>query len=88
MRNSIVKYLPSPRILNNKDNKEEEENKNWRLTSRMFLVDSIGGETPGSGSLAGVVRYLASLELRVTLLNTRESPDRPGRIHPPLAVLR
>ena len=50
-----------------------------------FLVDSLAG---ANGEEAGIVRYLESLELRVGLLNTRESPEKPGRIHPPLAVLK
>ena len=55
--------------------------------ARFFLVDSVGGAS-GKDPKPRVVRYLSSLELRVSLLNTRESPDKPGRIHPPLAVLR
>ena len=55
--------------------------------ARFFLVDSVGGSS-GKEPAPRVVRFLSSLELRVSLLNTRESPDKPGRIHPPLAVLR
>ena len=80
-------YSVPNRILNDPVNADEDENKNWRLTSRFFLVDSVGGAS-GNGEKAGIVRYLESLELRVGLLNTRESPEKPGRIHPPLAVLK
>ena len=78
-------YTVPNRILNDPVNEDEDENKNWRLTSRFFLVDSLAGS---NGEEAGIVRYLESLELRVGLLNTRESPEKPGRIHPPLAVLK
>ncbi len=37
---------------------------------------------------AKVVRYLEKLEVMVTLLSTRVSPDKPGRIHPPILRLR
>ena len=69
------------------ENKEEEEEKNWVLTSRFFLVDSVGGVRSGD-TRPDVIRYLESLELRISLVNTRESPDKPGMIHPPLAVLK
>ena len=29
-------------------------------------------------------RYLSSMHIQITMLNTKESPDKPGRIHPPV----
>ena len=83
---TMVYSIPN-RILNKEENKDEEEEKNWVLTSRFFLVDSVGGVRSGD-SRPDVIRYLESLELRISLVNTRESPDKPGMIHPPLAVLK
>ena len=57
-------YTVPNRILNDPVNEDEDENKNWRLTSRFFLVDSLAG---ANGEEAGIVRYLESLELRVEL---------------------
>ena len=83
---TMIYSIPN-RILNKEENKDDEEEKNWRLTSRFFLVDSVGG-VRSEGGRPEVVRYLESLELRVSLVNTRESPDKPGMIHPPLVVLQ
>ena len=83
---TMVYSIPN-RILNKEENQEEEEEKNWELTSRFFLVDSVGG-VRSEHSRPDVIRYLESLELRLSLVNTRESPDKPGMIHPPLAVLQ
>ena len=83
---TMIYSIPN-RILNNKNNKDEKEEKNWVLTDRFFLVDTVGG-VRAEGRPPEIVRYLARLELRVNLVNTRDSPDKPGMIHPPIAVLQ
>ena len=83
---TLIYSVPN-RILNNKKNIDEEDEKNWVLTDRFFLVDTIGG-VRSEGKSPEIVRFLSRLELRVTLINTRESPDKPGMIHPPVAVLK
>ena len=83
---TMIYSIPN-RILNNKNNKDEKEEKNWVLTDRFFLVDTVGG-VRAEGRPPEIVRYLTRLELRVNLVNTRDSPDKPGMIHPPIAVLQ
>ena len=83
---TMIYSIPN-RILNNKKNKDEKEEKNWVLTDRFFLVDTVGG-VRAEGRPPEIVRYLTRLELRVNLVNTRDSPDKPGMIHPPIAVLQ
>lgn len=38
-------------------------------------------------SLPKAVRYLSKMELRIEMLDTRENPDKAGRIYPPVAVI-
>ena len=83
---TLIYSVPN-RILNNRKNKDEKEEKNWVLTDRFFLVDTVGG-VRSEGKPPEIIRYLSKLELRVTLVNTRDSPDKPGMIHPPVAVLQ
>ena len=80
-------YMVPNRIVTDDSSKDDKDDKNWVLTSRFFLVDTTGGIS-GASPEPKIVRYLESMEVRVRLLNTRESPDKPGRIHPPLVVLR
>ena len=83
---TLIYSVPN-RILNNKKNIDEDDEKNWVLTDRFFLVDTIGA-VRSEGKSPEIVRFLSRLELRVTLINTRESPDKPGMIHPPVAILK
>ena len=82
----LVYTIPN-RILNKDQNREDKEEKNWILTDRFFLVDTVGG-IRSKDKNPEKIRFLSYLELRVTLVNTRESPDKPGMIHPPIAVLK
>ena len=82
---TVLYSLPN-RIMNKDNNKDEKNEKNWILTNRLFLVDSVGGVRV-KDQFPETVRYLSRLELRVNMINTRESPEKPGMIHPPVAVL-
>jgi hypothetical protein len=59
----------------------------------MFLVDPIGAIPVSSGSSDPskdrpvAVRYLSKLEIRISLINTREFPEKAGRMYPPVIAL-
>ena len=40
-----------------------------------------------SESRPKAVRYLSKMELRIEMLDTRENPEKAGRIYPPVAVI-
>ena len=54
---TLIYSVPN-RILNNKKNIDEEDEKNWVLTDRFFLVDTVGGVRSESKA-PEVVRYLS-----------------------------
>ena len=63
------------------------------MTSRFFLVDRVSGVPTSqfaaslSESRPKAVRYLSKMELRIEMLDTRENPEKAGRIFPPVAVI-
>ena len=86
-----------PTLVRNRGENGGEDEARWGLTSRFFLVDvlsgasvsdqqkkaDIGAEPP----LPITVRYAKGIEIRVKALNTRDFPEKAGRIYPPLLVI-
>ena len=72
---------------------QEDDPDDWELTSRFYLVDRVSAVPTSqfAASLAEArpkaVRYLSKMELRIEMLDTRENPEKAGRIYPPVAVI-
>ena len=45
------------------------------------------GEPGGGGDRPKVIRYLKRMDIRVQMINTRENPEKAGRMYPPVVAV-
>ena len=63
---------------------QDKSNEKKELTTRFFLVDTATGLRAGGNGVPEVVRYLKKFKIQVDMLNTKEFPEKAGRIYPPV----
>ncbi len=95
-KNLEHKMYAVPLLLENTPSNQAKDDSKWTFTSRLFLADAVTGVPVSSGDKAGqehsksrprVVRYLRKMAFRVQMINTRENPEKAGRLYPPLVAL-
>ena len=88
-------YAIPMRIMNHVENQNKDLN-NWRLTSRFFMLDALSGSSVAAKQaakdddepvIAEMFRYAKRISIKVTALNTRQYPEKAGRIYPPLVSI-
>ena len=66
---------------------KDKDMSNWKFTSRIFLVDTVSGIPVSQDSeleRPNVVRYLSKMEIKIRMIDTREEPEKAGRMYPPI----
>ncbi|XP_070822056.1 meckelin isoform X1 [Chaetodon trifascialis] len=81
------KLLPLPSLVYNQQYNgrfiNQESMKNWYLSRRMFLVDTLSGREKSMSALPKVIRVASSVKIRFQLVpRTRE-----GQVYPPLMTV-
>ncbi|CAG6015490.1 unnamed protein product [Menidia menidia] len=81
------KLLPLPTLVKNQQYNgrfiNQESMKNWYLSRRMFLVDTLSGREKTKNSLPKVIRVATSIKLRFQLVPRTQE----GQIFPPLMTV-
>nr|XP_043874362.1 meckelin isoform X1 [Solea senegalensis] len=81
------KLLPLPTLVYNQQYNgrfiNQESMKNWYLSRRMFLVDTLGGREKSMSSLPKVIRVATSVKIRFQLVPRTQE----GQIFPPLMIV-
>ncbi|KAF7669715.1 hypothetical protein LDENG_00147280 [Lucifuga dentata] len=82
-----TKLLPLPTLVTNQQYNEgfinQESMKNWYLSRRMFLVDTLSGREKSLSSLPKVIRVASSIKIRFQLVPRTQE----GQVFPPLMTV-
>jgi len=82
----LDKMFAVPMLSLNDENNKAKDDQKWTFTSRFFLVDTASGVSV-AGSGPERIRYLTKMHIQVQLLNSRENPEKAGRIFPPIVFI-